>query len=74
MQSHPLKRKVSKIPTKKNHKVQKTREVISEPDTAKANISEIQGNINQIEADLQKLKNKQLEEEKDYILKKNICK
>ena len=67
MQSHhhqQLKRRISKIPTKQNHKVQKTREVISEPDTAKVSVNEMQGSLNQIEADLQKLKNKQLEEEK----------
>ena len=68
MQSHhqQLKRRISKIPTKQNHKVQKTREVISEPDTAKVSVSEMQGSLNQIEADLQKLKNKQLEEEKIF--------
>ena len=77
MQSHhhqQLKRRISKIPTKQNHKIQKTREVISEPDTAKVSVSEMQGSLNQIEADLQKLKNKQLEEEKEFkqtMIRKN---
>ena len=64
--SNQLKRRMSKKPTKKNHKVQK-REVVSEEsaDTNKVSLDEIPGN-NQIESDLKKLKAQQMEEEKIF--------
>ena len=64
--SNQLKRRMSKKPTKKNHKVQK-REVVSEEsaDTNKVSLDEIPGN-SQIESDLKKLKAQQMEEEKIF--------
>ena len=73
MKTIEKKKSFSKKPTKKNHKVQKNREVIAEPDTNKVNIDEIQAG-SKIEADLKKLKNQQLEEEKIFkqtLIRKN---
>ena len=73
MKTLEKKRTFSKKPTKKNHKVQKNREIIAEPDTNKVNIEDIQGG-KQIESDLKKLKNQQLEEEKIFkqtLIRKN---
>ena len=59
MKTIEKKKSFSKKPTKKNHKVQKNREIIAEPDTNKVNIEDIQGG-KQIESDLKKLKNEEI--------------
>ena len=60
-----LKRRMSKKPTKKNHKVQKREVINDEPDTNKIALDDIPGK-SQIEADLKKLKAQQMEEEKIF--------